>query len=111
MPYFTSGNTDITGMPSRVTSWLKSGQKLNTPFVTTPGLLSAECVSNEHGDYLAVHTHANAADQRIDHIPGDLSIAGVVLKGWGLHLVDVNLALGNLLSLLDRQAAAYLERH
>jgi Protein of unknown function (DUF3089) len=109
IPYFSSGNTDITGTPSRIGSWLKSGQKLDTPFVTTPGLLSAACVSDAHGDYLAVSTHSNPSDQRIDHIPGDLSIAGVVLQGWGLHLVDVNLALGNLLALLDRQTAAWLE--
>ncbi|WP_213954413.1 DUF3089 domain-containing protein [Variovorax sp. dw_954] len=110
MPYFSSGDVDITGVPSRVTSWLKNGDKLGTPFVTTPGLLSAECVSNAQGDYLAVTTHADAVDQRIDHIPGDVVVAGVVLKGWGLHLVDVNLTLGNLLALLERQTAAYLAR-
>ncbi|MEJ8845640.1 DUF3089 domain-containing protein [Variovorax rhizosphaerae] len=110
MPYFSSGNTDIVGMPSRIASWLKNGQKIDTPFVTTPGLLTAECVSNEQGDYLAVTTHASAAEQRIDHIAGDVTVGGVVLKAWGLHLVDVHLAMGNLLSLVDQQTAAFLER-
>ncbi|MEJ8858493.1 DUF3089 domain-containing protein [Variovorax robiniae] len=110
MPYFSSGNTDIVGMPSRIGSWLQDGRKLDTPFVTTPGLLTAECVSNEHGDYLAVTTHASAADRRIDHIAGDVTLGGVVLKAWGLHLVDVHLTMGNLLSLLDSQTAAYVER-
>lgn len=30
---------------------------------------------------------------------------------WGIHLVDVNVALGNLVSLVDRQATAWLRRN
>ena len=31
--------------------------------------------------------------------------------GWGLHLVDVNLALGNLVTVVQREAAAYPSSH
>ncbi len=32
------------------------------------------------------------------------------LAQWGLHLVDVNLAMGNLLDLVDAQSKAYRSR-
>ena len=38
-----------------------------------------------------------AADARTDAIPGDVMLGGQVLPGWGLHLADMNLAMGNLL--------------
>jgi hypothetical protein len=31
-----------------------------------------------------------------------------VLRDWGLHLVDVNLAIGNLVEVVGQQARAYL---
>jgi hypothetical protein len=30
-----------------------------------------------------------------------------VLANWGLHLIDVDLAIGNLVDIVDRQATAY----
>jgi hypothetical protein len=35
---------------------------------------------------------------------------GEINPGWGLHLVDVHLAMGNLVDLVRAQAAAYLAR-
>jgi hypothetical protein len=81
--------------------------KVSTPFVSMPGLLSARCVSDGDFTYLAVKVNADPADPRADEISGDISVAGVILKDWGLHLIDVNLAMGDLVALVDRQAAAY----
>lgn len=83
------------------------GLTVSTPFVSTPGLLSARCVSDGEFTYLSVKINADPADPRADDISGDISVAGVVLKDWGLHLIDVNLAMGDLVALVDRQAAAY----
>jgi hypothetical protein len=33
-----------------------------------------------------------------------------VLQDWGLHLVDVDLAMGNLLDIVDQQAKAWISR-
>ena len=44
---------------------------------------------------------------RADDIPGDLITAGVVQPHWGLHLVDVNLAIGNLVDIVAAEAKAY----
>ncbi len=90
--------------------WVTPAQPIKTPFVSLPGLLSAECVSNEKGSYLAVKIHGNPADPRTDDIPGDILVAGQVQANWGLHLIDVNLAIGNLVELAGQQAKAYLAK-
>jgi len=78
-----------------------------TPYVALPGLVSAECVSKDGFDYLAVSVHPDKADPRADNIPGDLLVLGQPLKDWGLHLVDVNLAMGDLVSVVGEQSKAY----
>lgn len=82
-----------------------------TPFVSLPGLLSAKCVSEGDFSYLAVKVNADPVDPRTDEITGDIVIpGGGVLKDWGLHLIDVNLEMGDLVALADRQAKAYAGR-
>ena len=74
---------------------------ITTPFVTLPGLLEAECVAEGGFSYLAVTVNGDPADPRTDDINGDLS------PEWGLHLVDVQLTMGDLVELATSQAAAY----
>lgn len=88
------------------TVWAK-GVDVKTPYVELPGLVSAECVSAGGFDYLAVTVHPDKADPRADNIPGDLLVLGVPLKSWGMHLVDVNLTIGDLVSVVGAQAKAY----
>ena len=83
---------------------------IDTPFVSVPGLLTAECKSNEFATYLEITVNGDPADARVDDISGDLGAAGKPLAQWGLHLVDVNLAMGNLLDLVDAQSKAYRSR-
>lgn len=84
---------------------------VSTPFVSLPGLLSAKCASEGDFSYLAVKVNADPADPRTDEITGDIVIpGGGVLKDWGLHLIDVNLEMGDLVALADRQAKAYAGR-
>jgi hypothetical protein len=88
--------------------WVTPPQPVNTAFVSVPGLLTAECVSNEKGSYLAVTVHGDPADPRADDIVGDVVVNGQVLADWGLHLIDVNLAMGNLIDIVKHQSKAYL---
>jgi hypothetical protein len=85
-------------------------RKVTTPFVSVPGLLSAQCVSNDAGTYLAVHVNADPNDPRTDDIVGDVVVNHQVLKDWGLHLIDANLAMGNLVELVRAQSTAYLKK-
>ena len=90
-----------------VSPWSKDAPAIDTPFVSVPGMLTAECVSNEKGSYLAVTVHGNPADSRTDEITGDVVREGKVLPEWGLHLIDVNLSIGNLLDIVRDQTKAY----
>jgi len=90
--------------------WVVPEQPINTPFVSVPGLLTAECVSNEKGSYLAVKVHGNPKDPRTDDIVGDIVVAGKVQANWGLHLIDANLAMGNLVDIVGQQSKAYLTK-
>ena len=88
------------------TVWAKD-VTVATPYVELPGLVSAECVSKDGFDYLAVTVHPDKDDPRADNIPGDLLVMGVPLKSWGMHLVDVNLTIGDLVSVVGAQSKAY----
>jgi pimeloyl-ACP methyl ester carboxylesterase len=83
---------------------------IDTPFVSVPGLLTAECKSNEFATYLEIKVNGDPADPRVDDIGGDLGAAAKPIAQWGLHLVDVNLAMGNLLDLVEAQSKAYRSR-
>jgi hypothetical protein len=76
-----------------------------TPFLRTEGLVTAECRHNGQAGYLAVTENADLKDARTDRIPGDVYIAGKLNPGWGLHLVDMNVAQGDLIRLVEAQAA------
>jgi hypothetical protein len=99
------GRTIATGPRAR--PWVTPDAKIDTPFVSVPGLLTATCASNEHANYLEVTVHGDPADPRTDDIGGDLGGAGGPLANWGLHLIDVNLAMGNLLDIVRQQAKSY----
>jgi Protein of unknown function (DUF3089) len=90
-----------------VQPWVKDAAAIDTPFVSVPGMLTAECVSDDKGSYLAVTVHGNPADPRTDEITGDVVREGKVLPEWGLHLIDVNLSIGNLIDLVRDQTKVY----
>lgn len=93
---------------SESTPWTTTGANISTPFVSVPGLLSAECVSNDEFTYLEITVNADPDDQRTDEISGDvMNPDGSVNESWGLHLLDVNAAMGDLVELISRQAQAY----
>jgi hypothetical protein len=81
------------------------------PFLTTHGLISGRCVHQGNQGYLAITVHADPADKRTDRIPGDVIVLGTVLPGWGLHLVDMNVAMDDLIALVRAQRDSFLRRH
>jgi hypothetical protein len=83
----------------------------DTPFVSVPGLVSAECVDSDQGTYLSVSVNGDPTDARTDAIAGDVIANGVLQKNWGLHLIDVDVAMGNLVALVGEQATAYVTAH
>lgn len=108
--YLSSGAM-IAAESAAPPAWTKDGAKIATPFVSVPGLLTGECVSKDGFDYLSVHINADPNDPRTDDIAGDVKVGPIVLKDWGLHLIDVNLAMGNLVDLVGTQSQAYLAKN
>ncbi|MFA5910019.1 MAG: DUF3089 domain-containing protein [Vicinamibacterales bacterium] len=106
--YLSASGRTITGTTAAA-PWA-AGKTVDTPFVSVPGLLTAKCAANEHATYLEITVHGDPADPRVDDIVGDLGMRAKPLADWGLHLVDVNLAIGNLLDLVGQQTKAYLAR-
>lgn len=81
---------------------------MTSPWVSVPGLLSARCASNEHASgYLEVTVHGNPTDPRVDDITGDIGAGAQIQANWGLHLIDVDLAIGNLIDIVRQEARAY----
>jgi hypothetical protein len=104
--YLSAGGRSITGSAAEPPVWSK-GKTVDTPFVSVPGLLTAQCVANEKGSYLEVTVHGNPSDPRADDINGDVMANGQPNASWGLHLIDVNEAMGNLVAIVTAQAKAY----
>ncbi|TGX52830.1 hypothetical protein E5A73_14435 [Sphingomonas gei] len=90
--------------------WTRDGAPVTTPFVRTPGLISIECVRKDGFNYLAVTVNADPADPRTDRIAGDVVAGTQILRNWGLHLIDMNVAQGDLVALADSQARAWAAR-
>ena len=77
-----------------------------TPFYSMPGFLSGECATGPTGiGYLRVVVNSDPADPRADDFNGEM-----ILLDWGLHLVDMTVAMGNLEQLGALQADAWLDR-
>jgi hypothetical protein len=105
--YFPARGRSFSGASAEQGPWVKEGAEIATPFVTVPGLLTARCVSNDKGSYLEVTVNGNPADPRTDDIVGDVVSNGQVNAGWGLHLIDVQVALGNLVDIVAQQSRVY----
>ena len=105
--YLASGGRSIVGSAAEPKPWVNPPKPIDTPFVSVPGLLTAQCVDNAKGSYLEITVHGDPADPRVDDISGDVMTNGQVNATWGLHLIDVNEAMGNLLDIVAQQARAF----
>ena len=102
-PYLPSTNRSLIGGGDDPIEWA-SGVTVDTPFVSLPDLVSARCVDDGTFGFLEITVHGDPADPRVDDIRGDLT------PEWGLHLVDVQLGMGDLVDLVADQAAAFADR-
>lgn len=104
-------STEGPGTSSNVMpAWVTGGEPVTTPFVRVPGLLSAECLATSSGSYLAITVNSDTKDPRADDIVGDVITNGMLQANWGLHLIDMHLAMGNLLDMVHAQAGAYTSK-
>jgi len=96
----------LSGQDTQAFPWLK-GAKIATPFVSTPGLITATCVHTGQFHYLSIHLNADPASPRTSDIPGDVVVGDAIQKDWGLHLIDANLFMGNLVDIVGAEGKAW----
>jgi hypothetical protein len=106
--YLDATGKTITSTP-QIKPWATDAA-VDTPWVSVPGLLTAKCAANENATFLEVTVHGNAAEPRVDDITGDIGSAAQPLANWGLHLIDVNLGIGNLIDIVGQQSRAYVKK-
>jgi hypothetical protein len=95
LPYFPTAR-----FPGILGAVLLQLPPIPTPWVAYPGLYTAHCESSGGATWLQVDTTNVAGDQRP-------VVSQTLGHTWGLHLHDVNLALGNFVDLVRQQAAAF----
>jgi len=108
--YLSSTGRTITGTTAPG-PWITPEVPIETPWVSVPAMLTGECKSNEYATYLEVTVHPDPSGHRTSDIIGDLGAPDRIQADWGLHLVDMNLAMGNLVEVVNRQAKAWLSEH
>jgi hypothetical protein len=99
--YFdAAGGTALPLGPSE--PWTVGGRPIATPFVRVVGLLKGQCRTNAFATYLEVSV------ERGPDSPASRDIQGDLAEPLGLHLVDLEVAMGNLVDLVGQEARSYL---
>jgi len=98
IPYFPT--RAFPGSRSSLEHGEASKRTVRTPWVSYPNLYGAQCESSGGATWLQVTDIARPKDNRPVVQP-------VLGPRWGLHLEDVNLALGNLVQLVRDESVAY----
>ncbi len=101
--YLSTSGESINYEAKEPIAWTDPPRPIETPFVKVPGLLSARCVEDGHVAYLAVTRDTSSGGGRVSDIKGDSRV-----PAFGLHQIDVNLTMGNLLDIVGDQTRAYL---
>jgi hypothetical protein len=103
-PAFLAGGTFALDpyLPSLILAFLPAGSAptVSTPWVSFPHEYRANCESSGTATWLQVSRIAGASDQRP-------SLTRLQDPALGLHVLDVNIALGNLVELVRDEAGAY----
>jgi hypothetical protein len=80
----------------------------STPWVTMPGLAEASCKHENGATWLQISLAGSPSEEVIKAREEHNEVAKELLgPDWGLHLYDVNIALGNLVKTVAIQAQAY----
>ncbi len=88
-------------------AWTSIQQDIQTPFVKTPGLVSTRCVSEGEFTYLELREIPNPNGGRTDKIAGEIVRPFGIDPVWGLHLIDMEHSMGDLIRIITKQAKAY----
>lgn len=105
--YLPANGQSLPISPPLEVDWVDPalGVTIATEFVTLPGFFRARCALEGTFSYLAIDVNGDPGDPRIDDIRG-----ADITPEWGLHLIDVNVAMGTLVDVAETQARSYCAR-
>lgn len=104
--FMTKGFLNGSAGPNQP-DWAKPQPTITTPFVKVPGLISTKCVQKGDYHYLEMTVTPDPADARTDELAGEIMRATGPDLNWGLHLIDVDHSMGDLVRIARKQAAAW----
>ena len=94
--------TNLLGQPPLDPGWAAFVKPLDALFVSLPGIASGHCVEGTNASYLSVSINPPLAPGAWPAaLPGNLVVDGRLLKSWGWHLIDINVAMGNLIDFVS----------
>jgi hypothetical protein len=99
--WFARSSYPVQGGPIR---WSSEGPP-PSPYLRTEGLVSGKCVNDGPRGYLALRTDHAPGEKWTDRIGGEVSVLGIFLPGWGMHLADMAAGQGDLIRRLERISA------
>ena len=97
--WFTRSTLPVPGGPI---SWSSEGTP-STPYVRTEALVSGKCVNDGQRGYLWIRTNSRSGEKWTDRVGGEVGMLGMFLPGWGMHLIDVAEAEGDLIRQVEEQ--------
>jgi Protein of unknown function (DUF3089) len=84
----------------------------STPWVSTQGVYQAQCKHENGATWLQPSFGASVTTAaREDLLAHNEVVEELIGPEWGLHLYDVNIALGNLVNTVTAQTYAYYSKH
>jgi hypothetical protein len=78
------------------------------PYVETIGQMSAECVADAGGTVLRIRIEPG---KYAELLTASLGRASSAAPGWGLHPLDISLVQGNMIDMIEAQAAYWGKTH
>ncbi len=87
-------------VPGGPVQWSSEGAP-PSPYLRTEGLVSARCVNDGQRGYLSIRTNPSPGGKRTDRVGGEVGLLGFFLPGWGMHLIDVSAAQGDILRRIE----------
>jgi hypothetical protein len=104
--FMTKGFLNGSAGPNQP-DWAKPQPNITTPFVKVPGLISTKCVQKGDYHFLEMTVTPDPADARTDELAGEIMRATGPDLNWGLHLIDVDHSIGDLVRIARKQTAAW----
>jgi len=107
--FLTKGFLNDAGGPNQP-DWINPPQPITTPFVKTPGLVTTRCIESGDFDYLSFQMNPDQRGKRTNRLAGEIVRPFGIDYSWGLHILDVDHSMGNLIAIVAAQSRAYLHR-